>query len=394
MPKSVVMTDALMQPIAHFSFGARAGDLIYIGATAGTDANRRLSGSATGLTDTTAQSAKMFANLDLSLKLLGGKIDDVVRVKSYITDWRDLPAYEAEYARYASSRRPSHSIVGTHGFPLPQATVETELLAILGGPHSHPTSERLPKALSLQPQGGVATKGQHYCVASPLDAHGQVIEQDPVAQSTLTFQNLAKILEASGLGLRDVVMLNVTLSDIRDFQTFEAVFRSFFRAPYPARSVQAASLERNDMLVQVESFAVAGGGRPVFGLDQPAALGDASPGVLAGDTLYIGAQLGVHVDGTFPMDIAAQVRAAWERIYALLAEAGMQPDDVIHTSNCLTDWRSYMGFNAGFGSFVSSPYPPRATVLAGIVDPRALVQIEALAHKEGRNATFIELKPR
>ena len=394
MPKSVVTTDDLMQPIAHFSFGVRAGDLIYIGATAGTDATRRLSGSTAGLTDTTAQSAQMFVNLDLSLRLLGGKIDDVVRVRSYITDWRDLHAYEAAYARYVSSRRPSHSIVGTHGFPLPQATVETELLAILGGLHSHSQSESLAKAVSLQPLEGVAAKGQHYCVASPLDAQGQGIERDPVAQTALTFQNLAKILEGSGLGLRDVVMLNVTLSDIRNFQVFETTFRSLFRAPYPARSVQAASLERNDMLVQVESFAIAGGGRPLFGLGQPAALGAASPGMLAGDTLYIGAQLGVRVDGTFPMDIEAQVRAAWERIYAVLAEAGMQNDDVIHTSNSLTDWRSYAGFNAGFGSFVSSPYPPRATVLAGIVDPRALVQVEALAHKKGRDATFIEVKPR
>lgn len=393
MPKSVVMTDVLMQPIAHFSFGARAGDLIYIGATAGTDATRRLIGSTAGLTDAAAQAAQMFANLDLSLKLLGGKIDDVVHVKSYITDWRDLHAYEAAYARYASSHHSSHSIVGSHGFPLPQAAVETELLAILGGPHSHPQSGSPPRTLGLRPLGGVAAKGQHYCVASLLDAQCRGIEQDPLAQTTLTFQNLAKTLEASGLGLKDVVMLNVTLSDIRNFQAFEKVFQLFFSTPYPARSVQATSLERKNMLLQVESFAALGGGRPMFGFGQPTSLGVASPGMLAGDTLYIGAQLGIRVDGSFPLDVETQVHAAWKRVYAILAEAGMGPDDVIHTSNSLTDWRSYTDFNAGFGPFVSSPYPPRATVLAGMVDPRALVQVEALAHRKGHDATFIRVKP-
>jgi enamine deaminase RidA (YjgF/YER057c/UK114 family) len=48
-------------------------------------------------------------------------------------------------------------------------------------------------------------------------------------------------------------------------------------------------------------------------------------------------------------------------------------------------------FNAVYGDFVHPPYPPRATVvIGGLVEPQALVQIEALAHREGRNATVLE----
>ena len=393
MPKSVVTTDVLMQPIAQFSFGVRAGDLICIGATAGTDASRRLAGSTAGLADMAAQAAQMFVNLDCSLRLLGGRLEDVVRVKSYITDWRELRAYEDAYARYFHSPYPSHSIVSSPGFPLPQATVEAEIMAIAGGGFKYPRPDDTHKGMVRQPRGTIMAGGHHYCIASPFDSRGEVGDPDPLTQTDLMFRNLAKTLETSGLEPQDVVMLNVTLSDIRDFPPFEEAFRRFFSAPYPARSVQAASLERAEMLVEVESFAVAGGGRPVFGLGQPACQGAASPGMLAGEYLYIGGQLGLLADNSMPTGVEAQVRAAWERIQAVVVEAGMHLDDVVHTSNCLTDWRSYAGFNAGFAPFVSPPYPPRATVLAGLVDPRALVQIEALAHAKGRDATFIEVKP-
>ena len=81
---------------------------------------------------------------------------------------------------------------------------------------------------------------------------------------------------------------------------------------------------------------------------------------------------------------------AWERIAATLAAAGLTLEDVIRTNNILTDWRLYAGFNAGYGAFVFRPYPPRATVHAGLADPRACVQIEAIAHRHGHAATVLE----
>ena len=71
MGRTVVATDLLMQPIAQFSFGMRAGDIVRIGATAGTDAARRLIGSSPGLVDVAAQTTQMLVNFEISLKLLG-----------------------------------------------------------------------------------------------------------------------------------------------------------------------------------------------------------------------------------------------------------------------------------------------------------------------------------
>ncbi len=389
MPRSIVATDALMQPIAQFSFGLRAGDLIYIGATAGTDAARRLSGSTPGLVDTRAQARRMFFNLDLSLKLLGGSIEDVVRLKSYLTDWRDLPGYQRDTAEYLQSRVVCRSTVGTPGFPLPQATVEAEILAVAGRIPGPPVPIADGDAPLLPATGAVLAGDRHCCTATPVDSSGNVAAGGIASQAELALRNLLQTLDASGLSLTEVVMLNVTLSDIRLYPDFDVTFRRYFHAPYPACSVQAASLEHSGMLLQIESTAVKGGGHPVYGRGQPQCLASASPGMLAGDCLYLSGQLGMLHDGSFAGGVQAQTEAAWARIHAILDEAGMQSDDVIHTTNNLTDWRQYAGFNAGFAAHVSPPYPPRATVLAGLVDPRALVQIEAMAHRKGRDAAVI-----
>ncbi|TAK40464.1 MAG: RidA family protein [Betaproteobacteria bacterium] len=394
MPRSVVATDALMQPIAQFSFGLRAGDLIYIGATAGTDAARRLSGSTPGLVDTGAQARRMFSNLDLSLKLLGGRLEDVVRLKSYLADWRDLPGYRKATAEYLQSRVWCRSTLGTPGFPLPQAAVEAEMLAVVGRKPGPPVPFVNGDAPLLSPASSVMAGEQHYCTAYPIDSGGNVAAGDIALQAELALRNLAQTLQASGLSLSEIVMLNVTLSDIRLHQDFDKMFQRCFDAPYPARSIQTASLEHPAMLLQIESTAIKGGGRPVMGRGQPQSLATASPGMLAGDCLHMSGQIGMLPDDTFASGVQAQTEAAWARIHAILDEAGMQPDDVIHTTNYLTDWRHYADFNAGFATGVSPPYPPRATVLAGLVDPRALIQIEALANRNGRNAAVIGFRSR
>ncbi|HUF80546.1 MAG TPA: RidA family protein, partial [Burkholderiales bacterium] len=98
-------------------------------------------------------------------------------------------------------------------------------------------------------------------------------------------------------------------------------------------------------------------------------------------------------DGSLPTGAEQQIRAAWTRVQALLEEAGMALEDVVRTSNVLTDWRHYASYNAGYGAFVTAPYPPRATVLGALSDPRGLVQIEAVAHRAGRDATVLEANP-
>ena len=78
MAKKLVGTDRLMIPIAHFSLGQRVGDVIHLGATAGTDPDRRLAGSTPGITDIRAQTDLMyrFGYVSKFIDFGAGKVDD------------------------------------------------------------------------------------------------------------------------------------------------------------------------------------------------------------------------------------------------------------------------------------------------------------------------------
>ncbi|HSD42486.1 MAG TPA: RidA family protein [Burkholderiales bacterium] len=365
MPKRIVVSDRLMQPIAHFSHGVRIGATVHLGAAAGVDAARRLAGTTPGLGDMPAQTEQLFANLRIALEALGGSWTDVVRVKTYIVDWRDLPAYEAVYAARMGATRPAAATVGTWGFPLPQILLETELVACPGG------------------SGGRAD-GLYYRNAAPIDGGGAVAApRDARAQAEVAIRNLAAVLEEAGLGLEHVVMLEVSLADIRVLEAFDAVFARFFRPPFPARSVVGVPLSRAGQLVELEAIA-ATGGEPIepAGAVPPAM---AVSAMRAGDWFFASARSGAEEPGA-----EAQTRRAWERIAASLDAAGMALEDVVRTNNILTDWRAYAAFNAGYGAFVTRPYPPRATVHAALAAPGACVQVQAIAHRQGRDATVLE----
>jgi enamine deaminase RidA (YjgF/YER057c/UK114 family) len=271
-----------------------------------------------------------------------------------VADWRDLDACEAAYGRHFSNPHPSRSTVGSWGFPLHFAAVEAELTAVVG-----------------------KSSGHHYAVA-PGESGPQALAR------------LGAVLGAAGMTARDVVKVNVTLADLRDWGAFEEAFTEFFRPPYPARSVSIAPLCDPRMRVEIESIAVAGGGQPIEarGLFRPP--GAASAAMLAGRHLFLSAQSGLDERGRLVPGVDAQARAAWRRIHALLEAAGMEPGDVVRTNNWLTDWRSYRAFNAGYGECVRPPYAPRATVVGSMIEPHALMQIEATAHRDARNATVLE----
>jgi reactive intermediate/imine deaminase len=53
--------------------------------------------------------------------------------------------------------------------------------------------------------------------------------------------NIKTSLEANGYAMRDVVKCTVMLADIAEWASFNEVYKTFFAAPYPARSALGAS---------------------------------------------------------------------------------------------------------------------------------------------------------
>lgn len=384
----LVETTELMRPIAHFSHAARLDDVIHVGATAGTNAARELAGGAPGRQDAAAQTRQMFDNLETALRLLGADMGDVVQIKTYLVDLRDIGTYRAIFTERFGTAAPSHAVVGSWHFPLPQATVELDAIAVIGGASRVEALPDLAPLPSGGPNGGMAAARQVFVTAVPLAANGTIIRGDIAQQSAQLLANLAQALHAYGLGLESLCRLHVTLADPRLLPGFDAAFRAVATPPFPARTVVAAALEDADFLVQVEAVAAMDGFRAIG--DEDPALGPASPAVLVGGTLYTSARTGLAPDGSF-RDAQAQSEAAWDKVEATMAEAGIARGHILRTNNLLAHWHLFPGFNRAYGPRVEWPYPPRTTVLGQMAHPMALAQVEAIAHARAGDATILQV---
>jgi 2-aminomuconate deaminase len=383
MAQRVVETSALMRPIAHFSHAARVGDVIYVGATAGTNAARELAGTRPGLVDAAAQTRQMFDNLELALDLLGGSWADLVQVKTYLVDMRDISIYRDIARERLGDAGPAHAVAGAWYFPLPQAVVELDAIAIVGAAKRHLQSPDLPVLASHGPNAGILCDGHHFATLLPFDTAGGIAAGDPERQAAQIATNLERSLAAAGLAPSELVRLHVTVSDPRFIGALDSVVTARLKPPYPARTVVAGQIEDARAIFQIEALAIAGGGQPVGGA---LGTGPASAAMLVGDTLY-SSGLAASSAG----DAEAQANAAWDRLAGLVAEAGLPADSVLRTNNVLSHWHDFPAFNRAYGPRVAWPYPPRTTVLGTLGDPLASVQIEAVAHRHAAKASILQV---
>ena len=91
----------------------------------------------------------------------------------------------------------------------------------------------------------------------PLDpATMALVEGDIDVQIRRVFDNLSAVAEAAGGSFRDVVKLNVFLTDLGHFPRINAIMADYFSEPYPARAAigvaalpRAASVEMDAVLI-------------------------------------------------------------------------------------------------------------------------------------------------
>jgi 2-iminobutanoate/2-iminopropanoate deaminase len=105
----------------------------------------------------------------------------------------------------------------------------------------------------------VRAGGIVFTTHGPVRADGR-IETGPVAeQARLTLDHLRQALAAAGAGLADVAQVLVYLTDIGDMAAVAAVYREYFRPPYPNRSAVAVSaLAVPGMRIEIVVYACPG----------------------------------------------------------------------------------------------------------------------------------------
>jgi 2-iminobutanoate/2-iminopropanoate deaminase len=85
---------------------------------------------------------------------------------------------------------------------------------------------------------------------------GKMVEGGVESQARRTMHNLASVLEAAGSSFEQVVKTTIFLRYIRDFDTVNEVYASFFEGSPPARSTVAVSALPMAALVEIEMVAL------------------------------------------------------------------------------------------------------------------------------------------
>ena len=108
-----------------------------------------------------------------------------------------------------------------------------------------------------------------------------------------------------------------------------------------------------------------------------------SPGVLAGNTLYVSGNLGRDPVSAklVPGGIEAETRQSLANIRETLKAAGMDFKDVVSVTAYITNFNDFEKFNAVYREYFPTDPPARATVQVAALNIGAKVELQMIAVK-------------
>jgi len=125
MKKEVIAVDKFPRPTVPYSYGVKAGNLLFIAGQVGVDpANNKLRGSS--ISEQTEQALTNMANV---LKAAGSSMEHVVKTTVFISDFKDFEEMNKLYAKFFPTDQPARSTVQVvlyDGFK-----VEIEAIAVI-----------------------------------------------------------------------------------------------------------------------------------------------------------------------------------------------------------------------------------------------------------------------
>jgi aryl-alcohol dehydrogenase-like predicted oxidoreductase/enamine deaminase RidA (YjgF/YER057c/UK114 family) len=110
-PRQRVDTGSVWEPMAGYSRAVRVGDRILVSGTTATHGSGRLIGAG----DAAAQATYILDKIAASLSAVGGRLEDVVRTRVYLTDLDDWRAVCEVHGRYFGDIRPANTLLQVAG---------------------------------------------------------------------------------------------------------------------------------------------------------------------------------------------------------------------------------------------------------------------------------------
>jgi reactive intermediate/imine deaminase len=92
-----------------------------------------------------------------------------------------------------------------------------------------------------------------------VDEHGAPVgRNDIAAQTRRSVENMELVLHEAGFALTDVVYVTTFLTDLANFDAYDAAYAEAFGDQRPARATVEARIHSPDLLVEIQAIAKKG----------------------------------------------------------------------------------------------------------------------------------------
>jgi reactive intermediate/imine deaminase len=113
------------------------------------------------------------------------------------------------------------------------------------------STDQAPAAIGPYSQAVTAGNTTYLSGQIPLNPATMKVETEDFAeQADQVFRNIKAVTEAAGGSLKDIVKLNIYLTDLDNFASVNEVMVRYFDEPFPARA--AVEISKLPLGVQVE----------------------------------------------------------------------------------------------------------------------------------------------
>ena len=385
-----VSSGRALEKQAHFSRALRVGDTVLQAGTTAID--RR--GQVRGVGDVARQVDTILAIAAWSMGQAGGRLDDVVRSRIYVTDPALADPAARALARRFRDTRPAATLVQVSRLWPPQQLVEIELDAVDGarGTARHIASGRPLEEMYAYSRA--VRVGERVLVSgsTALNARGAVeAPGDLYRQTRLTMDTVFQALDEAGGTPADLVYTKTFLTAPSGVADYTRAWLEAVGDVRPASTLLVVpGLVRPDMLIEVEAEAVVGASRTRQDIytqrmrEKPRGYARA---VQVGDW--------IHVSGCTALDPAGDVRAAgdWaaqhdlavETIRWTLEQAGASLDDVVRRRTFTVDAAQMNRASSQGPAWFAGSCPAALDCrVAALARPELLVEVEVTAVKGAR----------
>jgi gluconolactonase len=111
-------------------------------------------------------------------------------------------------------------------------------------------------------------------------------------------------------------------------------------------------------------------------------IGPYSPGIVAGDYLYVSGQGAKRADGTFPSDAAAQTRECLDKIKTIVAEAGFQMAGIVYSQVYVRDAAAFSEVERAWAEYFPNDGPARSMIGVANLPDNTPVEVNAVVIRD------------